>query len=185
MLTFDYDYDVEMINNAKDQQGNEVTMDEKKINEEITFTLRSDIIRKKTLKCLNPLEEELPQPKIYFKSHTRILLKTFKRILDDFKGSAEHFTIETNEEGITFSIVSDIANETTPLSRDNDNVLEHRVDEDSKATYTMEYLTSFLKEAIKVSEVATLRLSEDMPLVLDVELPQGKMIYYVAPCIGI
>jgi len=35
------------------------------------------------------------------------------------------------------------------------------------------------------SEVATLELSTDMPIKMDFELPQGRLIYYLAPCIGV
>jgi len=34
------------------------------------------------------------------------------------------------------------------------------------------------------SESATLELATDMPIRMDFELPQGKLVYYLAPCIG-
>ena len=39
--------------------------------------------------------------------------------------------------------------------------------------------------AARVSgEVVTLELNTDMPIRLNFELPQGRLVYYLAPCIG-
>ena len=184
-LTFEYDYEVKIIESVEDQDGNTAQLSDEKINEKVTLTLRSDIKRKKVIDCLQVIDIEVPKPKIYFKSETRLLTSVLKRILDDFKGNSEHVTIKTNFEGIEFSSISDIAKETTPIDKDNDNILEHRVQEDTRAVYTFDYFHKFIGPVTKISEVATLQFSEDMPFALDVELPQGRMIYYLAPCIGV
>jgi len=150
----------------------------------VTFKLRSDITRCKTLRTLETPEEEIPMPKLFHKSVTRLILKTLKRILDDFKGSP-HLTIRATQDEIEFSVSSDILDESTPLRRDNDNILEHRTEEDTRSVYSMPYLTDFINAATRISEVATLSFAEDMPIRIDVEIPQGHLIYYVAPCIGV
>ena len=33
-------------------------------------------------------------------------------------------------------------------------------------------------------EVVTLELNTDLPISLDFELPRGRLVYYLAPCIG-
>ena len=35
------------------------------------------------------------------------------------------------------------------------------------------------------SEVAVLELSTDMPVKMEFEIPQGRLVYYLAPCIGV
>ena len=150
-----------------------------------TFTLISDIRRNKSIPVLESLDEEIPSPKIYFKSKTRMILSTFKRILEDFKVSAQHFKLETTWNQIKFSTDSDYAHESTPIDKDNENILDHRVEEESMAQYEIEQLLDFVKAACKVSEVVTIEFSESMPLKLDVELPQGSMVYYLAPMIGV
>ena len=114
-----------------------------------------------------------------------MLLKTLKRILDDFKDSG-HLIIKTSYEEITFSTHSyDEVNESTSLEKHNDSILEHKVEKESKAIYKILRLIDFIKEAVKISEAVTIKFSDDMPLTLDVELPRGEMIYYLAPCIGV
>lgn len=152
-------------------------------NEKLTLTLMSDINRKKVLPCLEPLTEEVPQPRIFFKSKTRIISSAFKRIVNDLDG--EHVSISTDYDTITFSHEGDKYNETTTLDKNNDNIIDHKVDEPSKTTYTKSYLEDILKAVVKVSEVITLEFSEDMPVKLDVEIPQGRLIYHLAPCIGV
>ena len=151
--------------------------------DKLILTLVSDINRKKVMPLLNPLDEEVPQPRIYFKSKTRIIAPAFKRIVNDLDG--EHVAISTDYESITFSHEGDRYNETTTLDKDNDNILDHRVEEPTRTTYTKSYLEDILKAVVKVSEVITLEFSEDMPVKLDVEIPQGRLVYYVAPCIGV
>ena len=63
--------------------------------ETANFKMRSDITRNKKLSLLTTLDEEIPEPKIYFKSSTRMILKTFKRVLDDFKGSKNKKTVNS------------------------------------------------------------------------------------------
>jgi len=68
--------------------------------------------------------------------------------------------------------------------RDVEELLELRVEEDSGATFTLSYLRDIINAAGVSSEVATLELTTDMPLRMDFELPQGKLVYYLEPCIG-
>ncbi|MBU2395740.1 MAG: hypothetical protein KKH70_20590 [Gammaproteobacteria bacterium] len=167
----------------KNDEGQVIASSQIKSNEKLVLTLIGDIRRKKTVPCLEPLDTEVPEPRIFFKSKTRIVLKTLKRIVDDFDG--QHLTIETDEENIKFSSSHDDYDEETPLNKDNDNIIEHRVEESSKTTYTMSYVIQILRPVVKVSEVGTLEYSEDMPFKLDVELPQGTLEYFLAPCIGV
>ena len=182
MLRVEYNY-VLKTNETKNDEGVVIATSQYKDEEKLVLNLISDIARKKVLPCLQSLDEEVPQPRIYFKSKTRIIAPAFKRIVNDLDG--EHIAISTDYESITFSHEGDRYNETTTLDKDNDNILDHRVEEPTRTTYTKSYLEDILKAVVKVSEVITLEFSEDMPVKLDVEIPQGRLVYYVAPCIGV
>jgi len=186
-LVYDYDAEIKEVatKNLVNQDTQETTLTQTKINETIKLTLISDINRVKTFKCLEPLDEEVPQPKIWFKSKTRIVMKTLKRILDDYKDNLAHVTFTSTDNGLRIWGETDEYSESVTLTRDNDNMIEHRIDDDSSTTFTMDYLIKFLAKAIKVSEVVAVRFSDNMPLNLNVEIPQGKLEYFVAPCINI
>jgi DNA polymerase III sliding clamp (beta) subunit (PCNA family) len=70
-------------------------------------------------------------------------------------------------------------------TRDSDDLLELKTDEDSSATFTLSYLSDIANAAGANSEVATLELSTDMPVKMEFEIPQGRLVYYLAPCIGV
>jgi len=69
-------------------------------------------------------------------------------------------------------------------ARDADELLELKADEESGADFTLSYLSNIINSAGVSTEVATLDLTTDMPLRMDFELPQGHLIYYLAPMIG-
>ena len=118
-------------------------------------------------------------------STTEIAKLIRQQLKKEFKGS-EYLIIKTSHEEITFSVHSyGEVNESTSLEKYNDNILEHKVEKESKAIYKILLLTDFIKEAVKISEAVTIKFSDDMPVILDVELPRGEMIYYLAPCIGV
>ena len=57
--------------------------------------------------------------------------------------------------------------------------------EDSSATFTLSYIQDIVNAAGSVGEVANLELSTDMPIKMDFEINKGRLIYYLAPCIGV
>jgi DNA polymerase III sliding clamp (beta) subunit (PCNA family) len=69
--------------------------------------------------------------------------------------------------------------------RDSDELLELKAEEESNANFTLSYLNDIVNAVQASSEVATLELSTDMPIKMDFELPQGRLIYYLAPMIGV
>ncbi|NQT08109.1 hypothetical protein HQ586_03450 [Candidatus Bathyarchaeota archaeon] len=69
-------------------------------------------------------------------------------------------------------------------ARDADELLELKAEEESEADFTLSYLSDIINSAGVSTEVATLELSTDMPLRMDFELPQGRLVYYLAPMIG-
>lgn len=157
----------------------------KKINEKLSFHLKSNITREKQIRGLEPTDEEVPKPKIYFDSEVRMISSVLKQILDDFKDDCQHFKVKADYEGITFNYESDVTTGRVSLKRGDESILSHKVNYESIATFTFSYIYDIVKEAVKASEVIGLSLKTDMPLKLDCELPQGRLVYHVAPCIGV
>jgi len=63
--------------------------------------------------------------------------------------------------------------------------LELKSEEETSAAFSLSYLRDTINAAADSSEVATLELSKDMPLKMNFELPQGRLVYYLAPLIGV
>lgn len=138
-----------------------------------------------TMPLLEPLDEEVPQPKILFKSSARILTQSLRRAIRDADLVGEHVKIEVTDDMLKMSAVGDMGSAFSEWERGADELLELKAEEESSASFTLKYLTDITNAAIVSSEVATLEFTTDMPLRMNFELPQGKLIYYLAPCIGV
>jgi len=141
--------------------------------------------RRFVMPVLEPLEEEVPSPKIFFKASARILTQSLRRTIRDAALVSEHVKLEVAGEELRVSAVGDRGSAFSIWERGSDDLLDLRSEEDSSATFTLSYLQDIVNAAVVSSEVATLELSTDMPIKINFELPQGKLIYYLAPCIGV
>ena len=140
--------------------------------------------RRFTMPILEPLDEEVPQPKIFFKSSARILTQSLRQAIRDADLVSEHVKIEVVGDVLKMSAVGDIGSAFSDWERGADELLELKSEEDSGAMFTLSYLKDIVGTAGLSSEAATLELTTDMPLKMDFELPRGRLVYYLAPCIG-
>jgi proliferating cell nuclear antigen len=150
----------------------------------LNIVLKSDIVREKNLPVLEPSDEEVPQPKIFFKAHARVLVKGLLKALKDFNELGEHVTISVKDDVLNLRQQGDFGGQSTPFEKYSDNVLELRYEEDSATTFTTSYLSKMIKALQPLSEVVNIDFSTDMPLRLSPELVSGSLEYYLAPCIG-
>ena len=141
--------------------------------------------RRFMMPILEPLDEEIPQPKIFFKASTRILTGSLRRAIRDSSLVSEHVNMEVEGGVFKISATGDMGSALSEWEKESDELLEVKAEEDSSATFTLSYLSDIVNAVQASSEVATLELSTDMPIKMDFELPQGRLIYYLAPCIGV
>lgn len=147
--------------------------------------IRPGHIRRFGMVILEPLEEEVPQPKILFKSSARILTQSLRQAIRDAALVSEDVKIEVTDDMLKMSAVGDMGSVFSEWERGADELLDLKAEEESGATFTLKYLTDITNAAGVSSEVVTLELATDMPLRMDFEQPQGKLVYYLAPCIGV
>jgi len=153
--------------------------------ERLDVILRSDIVRRKDVPTLEPSDEEVPLPKIFFKAHARVVLRGLVKALKDFNELSEHTTITFENDSLILSQGGDIGHQSTPFEKYGDNLLDIRYEEDTKSTFTEDYLEKIVRAIQPLSEVVNLDLSTDMPIRISPELDVGSLEFYVAPCIGV
>jgi proliferating cell nuclear antigen len=141
--------------------------------------------RRFAMPILEPLDEEVPQPNIFFKASARILTQSLRRSIRDASLVSEHVRIEVQKDALTISATGDMGEALSEWRKDSDELLELKTEEESKATFTLSYLQDIVNAVSASSEVATIELLTDMPIKMDFELPQGQLIYYLAPLIGV
>ena len=140
--------------------------------------------RAKFFPLLEPIDEEVPVPKIIFNAKVHMFIDELCRVVNDIAANQSHIDVTINDKGISFSGKGDYE-ENTFIGKGADSVIEIKCEEESKTTYTSEYLVEILRNAKKVSEIVSIELSTDMPIKIEPELPRGRLVYHLAPCIGI
>lgn len=146
---------------------------------------RGGHLRTFTIPLLEPMEEEAPSPKIFFKASARALTQSLRRAIRDAALVSEHVRIEISAKELRIQASGEAGSVSSVWEIGADDLLELRVQEDSRATFTISYLQDMINAAAMSSEVTSIELSTDMPIKMNFELPQGKLIYYLAPCIGV
>lgn len=141
--------------------------------------------RRFEMPILEPLDEEVPQPKIFFKGKARITSDAVRMAIRDANLVSEHVKVEMVDGLLKVNAEGDMGSSFSEWETSSDDVLELKVDEDSNATFTLSYLQDIANAAGANSEVVTIELSTDMPIKMDFEIPQGRLVYYLAPCIGV
>ena len=141
--------------------------------------------RRFAMPILEPLDEDVPQPKIFFKASTRLLTQSLRRAIRDAGLVSEHVKMEVNGDVFNISATGDMGSAFSEWQKDSDELLDIKAEEDSNATFTLSYLNDIVNAVHSSSEVVNLEISTDMPIKMDFELPQGRLIYYLAPCIGV
>jgi proliferating cell nuclear antigen len=122
-----------------------------------------------------------PLPKLSFNVKAIIAEKAFERILSDISAISDHVTIESSKDRLIFSGKSDIGSASVILERSTQDLLELDVKEDSKATYSIEYLSNIIKAT--ASDAVLLEYSSKMPIRLELKLSDlgGRVHFYLAP----
>ncbi|MEM3383353.1 MAG: proliferating cell nuclear antigen (pcna) [Nitrososphaerales archaeon] len=122
-----------------------------------------------------------PLPKLSFNVRAIVNERTFERILNDVSAISDHITIEASKDRLIFSGKSDIGSGSIILERTIQDLLELDVKEDSKATYSIEYILKIIKNT--ASDTVLLEYSTKMPMRLELKLSDlgGRLHFYLAP----
>ena len=150
------------------------------------LTERSGVKRRFALPTLEPLGDEVPEPKIFWKSEGRILTQSIDSAIKDSDLVAEHVKIMFTNDSLVFNAVGDVGSARNEWEKDSDELLQLKSEEDSAATFTLTYLKDMFGQLKNLTDVVTLNLSTDMPLKISSEGNGNLEIdLFLAPCIGV
>jgi proliferating cell nuclear antigen len=141
--------------------------------------------RRFEMPILGPIDDEVPQPKMLFKAKARILTSGLRVAIKDAVLVSEHVKVSAEGGGLKVSAVGDMGSAHSEWEKGSDDLIDIKAEEDSSATFTLSLLDEIVSAAGNSGEVATIELSTDTPIKMDFELPKGKLVYYLAPCIGV
>lgn len=139
-----------------------------------------------TLFTLEEREEKTPISRMMFDARVKLPSYRFLSAVDDAKLVSEYVKFEANGEGIAIRAEGDTMSTATTIGKAELEELE--VKKESKATYSATYLRDITKAGTSASAsegFTVIEFSTDKPIRLDFNLGNGKLTYYLAPCIGV
>jgi proliferating cell nuclear antigen len=160
----------------------EMLYDEK--TRKLNLTLRGRIMRKFTMPTVDPVQEEVPTPKITFNSKVKLTTSAFRDMIDDAQAVSDKYVeLETTPEKLTAAATSELGSSALiELYKGSDLLFEIEVKEPSKASFSLNYLSAITKAGASASEIVTVEFSSRMPIRLKFDVPrQGQLLYYLAP----
>ena len=124
-----------------------------------------------------------PLPKLEFETKATITKTVLEKILGDVSVVSDQVTILATKEKLTFSGKSDVGKAEISLAKNDADVLALQSNAESKATYSIDYVSGILKALSAVADTVELEYSTKKPLRLMLKLnDQGaKMWYFLAP----
>jgi proliferating cell nuclear antigen len=126
-----------------------------------------------------------PLPKLNFESRFTAQESSFERILNDISVMSSHVTIDSSKDLVIFSGKGDTGKAAVKLEKGSEELPELEVKQDSRATYSIEYLMKITKAAGSASASVGFEYSTKMPLRMEFKLGEdkdrGRIHFYLAP----
>jgi proliferating cell nuclear antigen len=123
-----------------------------------------------------------PLPKLSFNSKLVLSLPSFDKILSDIEVVSEYVEIESYPEKIEFIGKSDTGEAIVIMEPNSEGLEEIDVKEESKATYSLDYLLKIVKSISSVGVAAAIEYSTKMPIRLEFRISNiGRIHFYLAP----
>lgn len=136
---------------------------------------------------MEPYEDEVPEPKINFKTSSRLTVKAFEIATKDAGLVSDHIKISLNDAQMTMNAEGDIGSAASEWTKDSDDLLDLKGEEDATATFTLSYIADIVTALKPLADVVEIELSTDMPIKLVGECTkeQVEVTFYLAPVIGV
>jgi proliferating cell nuclear antigen len=153
------------------------------IEDNTSFVLRimNSYNKKYKIRLIDATASTTPVPKLSFNTKIGLDIRTFRDILDDIETVADYVTINTKKDKILFEGKGDLGEASIELDANNEHI-KLDTKEDSKATYSLEYLSSIIKAVESNTEDLTIELSNAMPIKLKFKIINvGEISFYLAP----
>jgi proliferating cell nuclear antigen len=147
----------------------------------LNMIIKGKYTRTFNMATLEPISEEIPAPKITFNAIAKISTSCLKNAMDDIATVSDHIQFEMTPKKLVMSASGYLGSASVEVDTDSEELLSLLVKEESRATFSLNYLSETVKAASSLSDVVTIEFSKDMPIRLNFEMPEGKLQYYLAP----
>ncbi len=137
--------------------------------------------REFVLPVLDLSAEELPEPKLSFKSRAKLLSDVFRDLIKDLEPISDILELNISQDKLLARARSDIGEAEVVLTIESGAILDLNVEEESRSSYSLDYFVD-ISTAAQAADTVVIELSSGMPVKVEYELPQGsKLAFYIAP----
>jgi len=175
-----------------DLKDERVSIDHDPEMQKIQLNVRNpETQRKRLLKLslLEPLDEEVPKPRISFHGSAKFSLDDFEQAIKDASMVSEHIVIrifrEDGNDKLTFDARGDMGDSFLEVNTFDSFKIDNEAEE-AKATFTTSWLAGFVGAIKPIAKQITIEISTDMPM--KISLNGNSKVdcdLFLAPCIGV
>jgi proliferating cell nuclear antigen len=138
--------------------------------------------REYKMRLIESSSASTPLPKLSFNSKLVLSLSAFDKILSDVEVVSEYVEISSHQEKIEFLGKSDTGEASVVMENSSEGLEEIEIKEESKATYSLDYLLKIVKSVSSVGVSAAIEYSTKMPIRLEFRIVNiGRIHFYLAP----
>jgi proliferating cell nuclear antigen len=171
---------LKLLKRAGKDESVELSLDEK--TGRLQVKIMGKYSRNFTMPTLEASEEEVPTPKIAFNVKAKATTQGLSQAVEDAQLVSDHVRLEAEADKLTLSATGDLMGATITLAKGSDALLDIEAKENSKATFSLSYLSEIIKAASATSDIATIEFSTDMPVRIDFQqVKEGKLTFFLAP----
>ncbi len=175
---------LKLLRRAGKDESVELSLDEK--TGRLQITIKGKYTRAFNMPTLEAVEEEVPTPKVAFNAKAKTTTEGLREAIEDAVLVSDHVRVQADNEKLVMNATGDLMGATIELKKGSDALLDLETKENSKATFSLSYLSEIVKAAAATSDIVTLEFSTDMPVKLDFkQQKEGKLSFFLAPRIEV
>ena len=168
-----------LIKRADKRDAIEVSMGE---NSMLHIKMYNGYKREYKIRLIESSASSTPLPKLNFNSKMVLNAVAFDKVLSDVQVVSEYILIESESKRVEFSGKGDSGEADIILESESAGLEELEVKENSKATYSLDYLTKITKAVSGAGGSIAAEYSTKMPLRLEFRMANvGRIHFYLAP----
>ncbi len=138
--------------------------------------------REYKIRLIESSASSTPLPKLNFNSKVVLNAVAFDKVLSDVQVVSEYISIESEPKRVEFTGKGDTGEADIILESEKPGLEELEVKENSKATYSLDYLMKITKAVSAAGGSIAAEYSSKMPLRLEFRMANvGRIHFYLAP----
>jgi len=138
--------------------------------------------KKYKMRLIESSATDTPLPKIPYDAKIELSTTAFDKILGDVQVVSDYLTIKAAESSAEFSGKGDSGEVVINLEKDNEEIQDLTVKEDSDGTYSLEYLNPVVRAVGTTAGTITCEFSSAKPLRIEFKVANiGRIHFYLAP----